>query len=218
MVSNYNIVVKFKENKMELPTFEKMVQNDFNLIQFDFDFDIEDGTKVFRLFLDDIETGRKIVWEKEIIDNKLTFGDKDENGNFIPVITESGKYQFEVSLYKDNGRFTVTKTGKIKVRNELRTQDDIQENPKFSILDDMIAKATNALEEAKKVEGKPGKSAYEVACENGFEGAVDEWLLSLKGEQGDTPDLSDYATKESIGDINSILATLTTVEVSNENV
>ena len=30
-----------------------------------------------------------------------------------------------------------------------------------------------------------GKSAYEVACDNGYEGDELEWLESLKGEQGD---------------------------------
>lgn len=34
--------------------------------------------------------------------------------------------------------------------------------------------------------GKDGKSAYEVAVVNGFEGTEQEWLNSLKGEKGDT--------------------------------
>ncbi|MBO5204074.1 MAG: collagen-like protein [Clostridia bacterium] len=34
--------------------------------------------------------------------------------------------------------------------------------------------------------GKDGKSAYEVALENGFEGTIDQWIASLKGEKGDT--------------------------------
>lgn len=33
-------------------------------------------------------------------------------------------------------------------------------------------------------EGKDGKSAYEIACENGFEGTEEEWLDSLQGEPG----------------------------------
>jgi len=32
--------------------------------------------------------------------------------------------------------------------------------------------------------GEPGKSAYEIAVEHGFEGSEEEWLASLKGEQG----------------------------------
>lgn len=34
------------------------------------------------------------------------------------------------------------------------------------------------------LQGEPGKSAYEIACENGFEGTEIEWLESLKGSQG----------------------------------
>lgn len=34
--------------------------------------------------------------------------------------------------------------------------------------------------------GSAGKSAYEVAVEEGFVGTVDEWLVSLKGAKGAT--------------------------------
>lgn len=33
--------------------------------------------------------------------------------------------------------------------------------------------------------GSSGKSAYEIAVDNGFEGTEEEWLESLKGEQGE---------------------------------
>lgn len=35
------------------------------------------------------------------------------------------------------------------------------------------------------VDGNAGKSAYEIACDNGFEGSETEWLESLVGEKGD---------------------------------
>ncbi|MGG1758502.1 hypothetical protein ACTWKC_18130 [Bacillus sp. 4A_MP3] len=31
-----------------------------------------------------------------------------------------------------------------------------------------------------------GKSAYDIAVENGFSGTIEEWLASLKGEKGNT--------------------------------
>jgi len=34
--------------------------------------------------------------------------------------------------------------------------------------------------------GEPGKSAYEIAVEHGFEGDEQAWLESLKGDKGDT--------------------------------
>lgn len=36
--------------------------------------------------------------------------------------------------------------------------------------------------------GKDGKSAYDVAVKNGFEGTEEEWLESLEGEKGDKGD------------------------------
>lgn len=34
--------------------------------------------------------------------------------------------------------------------------------------------------------GDPGKSAYQIAVDNGFKGTEKEWLASLKGPKGDT--------------------------------
>ncbi|MDJ1631104.1 hypothetical protein QNN00_15120 [Bacillus velezensis] len=33
-----------------------------------------------------------------------------------------------------------------------------------------------------------GKSAYDIAVDNGFSGTVEEWLASLKGEKGEKGD------------------------------
>lgn len=41
-------------------------------------------------------------------------------------------------------------------------------------------------------DGTNGKSAYEIAVDNGFEGTEAEWLESLKGEKGDTGDAFTY--------------------------
>lgn len=35
-------------------------------------------------------------------------------------------------------------------------------------------------------DGVDGKSAYQIAVDEGFNGTVSEWLNSLKGEKGDT--------------------------------
>ena len=41
------------------------------------------------------------------------------------------------------------------------------------------------------VKGKDGKSAYEIALQEGFEGTEAEWLESLKGEKGDRGEKGD---------------------------
>ena len=68
---------------------------------------------------------------------------------------------------------------------------DIQ---KFYVVNSLKSKVINGIE----VEGMliqnytevaVGKSAYDIACEKGFEGSVDEWLATLKGPQGDKGDM-----------------------------
>lgn len=53
-------------------------------------------------------------------------------------------------------------------------------------------------------DGIDGKSAYIIAVEHGFSGTENEWLQSLKGADGRdgiTPDMSDYATKTDIAEL-----------------
>ena len=53
-------------------------------------------------------------------------------------------------------------------------------------------------------DGIDGKSAYIIAVEHGFSGTETEWLQSLKGADGKdgiTPDMSNYATKADIADL-----------------
>lgn len=54
------------------------------------------------------------------------------------------------------------------------------------------------------INGSDGKSAYIIAVEHGFSGTENEWLQSLKGADGKdgiTPDMSDYATKANIAEL-----------------
>ena len=49
--------------------------------------------------------------------------------------------------------------------------------------------------------GKDGKSAYEIAVDNGFQGTPAEWLKALQGEDGEDalqPDIREAADKVSI--------------------
>ena len=54
------------------------------------------------------------------------------------------------------------------------------------------------------INGSDGKSAYIIAVEHGFTGTENEWLQSLKGADGKdgiSPDMSDYATKADIAEL-----------------
>ena len=62
----------------------------------------------------------------------------------------------------------------------------------------------NGLPGRDGIDGTDGKSAYIIAVEHGFTGTENEWLQSLKGADGKdgiTPDMSDYATKADIAEL-----------------
>ncbi|MDE5789182.1 MAG: hypothetical protein K2H78_02070, partial [Clostridia bacterium] len=56
------------------------------------------------------------------------------------------------------------------------------------------------LESVKGPQGATGKSAYEVAVANGFEGTEAEWLASLKGEDGKKGDKGDKGSRGDNGE------------------
>ena len=80
--------------------------------------------------------------------------------------------------------------------------------------------------------GRDGKSAYEIAVDNGFSGYVSEWLQSLHGEKGDpgipgvpgkdgsdaTVDLTDYAKKSEIITESRIIELINANAVSAESI
>ena len=58
----------------------------------------------------------------------------------------------------------------------------------------LITELSKILDNVKVVDGK---SAYEIAVENGFVGSETDWLASLKGEKGDTGNGISNITKTS---------------------
>ena len=60
--------------------------------------------------------------------------------------------------------------------------------------------------------GTEGLSAYEVAVKEGFEGTESEWLESLKGEVGETPDISIGTTQTLPAGSNAIVTKSGTTE------
>lgn len=59
---------------------------------------------------------------------------------------------------------------------------EIESTDEFTLLESKIAEVNKII--ADGIETSQGKSAYEIAVENGFEGTVEEWLTNLKGEKG----------------------------------
>ncbi|WP_459520325.1 hypothetical protein [Lactiplantibacillus plantarum] len=68
-----------------------------------------------------------------------------------------------------------------------------------------LNKAASTIDKGDK--GNDGLSAYQVAVTNGYHGSQTDWLASLVGPQGATPDLSNYTT---VTDLNNGLSTKVT--------
>lgn len=59
-----------------------------------------------------------------------------------------------------------------------------------------------------------GKSAYEIAVINGFDGSEEEWLLSIKGEKGDKGDVGIGATHSWDGETLTITSASGTTKIN----
>ena len=66
---------------------------------------------------------------------------------------------------------------------------EIESEDEFTLLESKIAEVNKIIAEG--IETSQGKSAYEIAVENGFEGTAEEWLASLKGKKGESYVLTD---------------------------
>ena len=64
------------------------------------------------------------------------------------------------------------------------------EEPPIPPTPDLYTQLLKRIEDAEH--GLDGKSAYEIACVHGYVGTEEEWLESLKGKDGVTPDMSEY--------------------------
>lgn len=71
------------------------------------------------------------------------------------------------------GQFVMIDTG--NVQNEEDSRLYLKGNTKWKFISDLSG-----------AQGIQGLSAYQVAVQHGFEGTEDEWLISLKGEKGET--------------------------------
>lgn len=121
-------------------------------------------------------------------------------------IVISAKYMGETKTY-DKPAFSFVRWTADQEGEEITIDDpdvDVEitvEDVSSSILQEAVDAAFSAADRANEAAaaaehmvdihtGPEGKSAYEVAVEEGYTGTEEEWLASLKGPVGETPDIS----------------------------
>lgn len=106
-------------------------------------------------------------------------GDRGEQGNSIHACTQDAYVNASIELKYLTGADTV-KIGDIIVD----TGGDVFEIKNVNEAAVIIGPLLFTIAGSGSGDGAPGKSAYEVAVENGFIGTETQWLASLKGRDG----------------------------------
>nr|WP_312985521.1 hypothetical protein [Clostridioides sp.] len=152
--------------------------------------EIGSGLKIIREDKDDSDVYTIIkVYDNDLLLKKSTLLNKDENSNYLIQSIEN---------FKENGEL------------DSKTYDLFYENGKLStaIMNDLLF-YHGIIGGGNGVVGVDGKSAYQIAKDNGYTGTESEWLESLKGLDGTfnpTVEFDELNTehKTVIGAINEI--------------
>lgn len=150
---------------------------------------------VFPAFLENYEKYIEIQAEEENIIDKI----EENKYELTTGITQYDTIKAQIIL-KDLENNVVFKSNvfALKFNEALNTTEDFISNNKnildvielelkevktnYKELEERVSNIENNATEA--IQGKDGKSAYEIAVENGYTGTEKEWLASLKGQDG----------------------------------
>lgn len=114
----------------------------------------------------------------------------DGTSCYLPAELHLGAAKMSVFGYDTKSDTTVRATT-VPVTLNIRPSGFVgDDDPPIPPTPDLYAQLLKKIEEAGH--GADGKSAYEIAVEHGYVGTETEWLASLKGEPGETPDMSEY--------------------------
>ena len=109
---------------------------------------------------------------------------------YLPAELHVGAAKMSVFGYDTESDTTVRATT-VPVTLNIRPSGFVgDDEPPIPPTPDLYVQLLKKIEEAGH--GADGKSAYEIAVEHGYVGTEEEWLASLKGEPGETPDMSEY--------------------------
>ena len=109
---------------------------------------------------------------------------------YLPAELHVGAAKMSVFGYDTESDTTVRATT-VPVTLNIRPSGFVgDDDPPIPPTPDLYAQLLKRIEDAEK--GLDGKSAYEIAVEHGYVGTEEEWLASLHGKDGITPDMSEY--------------------------
>lgn len=113
----------------------------------------------------------------------------DSTSCYLPAELHVGAAKMSVFGYDAESDTTVRATT-VPVTLNIHESGFEGDDPPIPPTPDLYTQLLKRIEDAEH--GLDGKSAYEIAVEHGYVGTEEEWLESLKGKDGITPDMSEY--------------------------
>lgn len=104
--------VNFKNRTIDKQGVD-LTSGDYNSTKLVFEFDRQDGRKVFEMK----DPDGNLVLLTDIVNNEVELVGKDENGNNVSLFNQPNDYTFEISLYDENSKLT-SASDRIKVKQE----------------------------------------------------------------------------------------------------
>ena len=178
-MKEYTIIVNFEENEIDTE-FSKLVQNDYNSIKLNFEFDKEYDKALFEMKYPSGNTCQLLIKDNSII---------------IPkgYLNEIGEYSYEITIYTNDSKLTHFRTRQFEVREELvKDSEDIVNDDRYLVLSDLINDLTKVTEDVEsfkeeirndeKLRGPKGDKGEPFT----YEDFTEEQLEYLRGPKGDT--------------------------------
>lgn len=164
-MNEYYVKVDFTKGRIAT-NLKKLVQNDYNSTKINFTFDKE-GRVLFKMLYPD---GTQYV--DEILNNSLVFG--------AGILHQEGDYEYEISLYTEDGRLTDYATKSFEVRSELVNTDELVESDdRVPILDDLINDVNKNINEINNLDIDLKDSILTITRKDGT-----TYSENVKGEPG----------------------------------
>lgn len=166
-----------KNQSIEILEREVLADHQIQYVQFKFTFD------------GDWKRFHKVVQFSQCDEVYSVVLGVDGTSCYLPAELHVGAVKMGVYGY-DTASDTTVRATTVPVTLNIRESGFEGEEPPIPPTPDLYTQLLKRIEDAEH--GLDGKSAYEIACDHGYVGTEEEWLESLKGKDGITPDMSEY--------------------------
>ena len=192
-MNEIKIKVKFKKGLCYSQGI-KLVQNDYNSTKLVFEFDEDEGTKIFEMKDDE----DNVILADEIVNNELILARFDEHDNAYPIFTKEGEYVYEVSLYKDNSKLT-SASDKFKVNAEQVIIDGEIVETYTPMFDNLLSDLAGALQETDNIDIDVNKVENTATVSITKKDGTTKSVQVFDGDKGDKGDKGEKGDTGSIG-------------------